>query len=147
KVGHGVKILGQGFTGATAVSFNGTSASFVVVSDTFIQAVVPAHATSGLLTVTTPSGTLTSNRTFLVKPQIVSFNPASGAVGATIVINGVSLKQTSKITFNSVVAGNFIVNSDSQVSVTVPAGAQSGKLGIITTGAPVYSAPDFVVLP
>src|SRR5207302_1386391 len=94
KVGHGVKILGQGFTGATAVSFNGTPASFVVVSDTFIKARVPNGATSGFLTVKTPSGTLTSNRTFLVKPQIVGFSPASSLVGATVVIDGVSLKQT-----------------------------------------------------
>jgi len=68
RVGHNVKILGQGFTGATEVSFNGTQASFVVVSDTFIKARVPNGATSGFLTVKTPSGTLTSNRTFLVKP-------------------------------------------------------------------------------
>ena len=147
KVGHGVKILGQGFTGATAVSFNGISASFVAVSDTFIQAVVPAHATSGLLKVMTPSGTLTSNRTFLVKPQIVSFHPASGAVGATVVIDGASLTQTSRITFNSVAATAFTVNSDSQVTVTVPAGAQTGMIGITTMGAPVYSAADFVVTP
>jgi hypothetical protein len=81
RVGHGVNILGQGFTGATAVSFNGTPASFVVVSDTFIQAIVPDHATSGFLMVKTPTGTLKSNRTFLVKPQVVGFSPASGAVG------------------------------------------------------------------
>src|SRR5438874_3961828 len=147
KVGHGVKILGQGFTGATAVSFNGTPASFVVVSDTFIKARVPNGATSGFLSVKTPSGTLTSNRTFLVKPQIVGFSPASSMVGATVVIDGVSLKQTSKITFNSVSAANFTVNSDSQITLTVPVGAQSGKIGITTTGAPVYSVADFVVLP
>jgi uncharacterized repeat protein (TIGR03803 family) len=146
-VGHGVKILGQGFTGTTAVSFNGTPASFVVVSDTFIKARVPDGATSGFLTVKTPSGTLTGNRTFLVKPQIVGFSPASSLVGATVVIDGVSLKQTSNITFNSVAAANFTVNSDSQITVTVPAGAQSGKIGVTTTGAPVYSVADFVVLP
>jgi uncharacterized repeat protein (TIGR03803 family) len=147
RVGHGVKILGQGFTGATGVSFNGTPASFVVVSDTFIQAVIPDHATSGFLTVKTPNGTLTSNRTFLVKPQIVAFTPAGGAVGTTVVIDGISLKQTSKITFNSVVALNFTVNSDSQITVVVPSGAQSGKIGITTIGAPVYSTNEFLVTP
>lgn len=34
KVGATVEILGQGFTGTTAVSFNGTSATFSVKSDT-----------------------------------------------------------------------------------------------------------------
>src|SRR5207302_8446554 len=104
--------LGQSFTGATAVSFNGTQASFVVVSDTFIKARVPNGATSGFLTVKTPSGTLKSNRTFLVKPQITGFSPDVGAVGTMVVITGISLKQTSKVTFDSVVATNFIVRSE-----------------------------------
>jgi uncharacterized repeat protein (TIGR03803 family) len=147
KVGHGVKILGQGFTGASAVSFNGTHASFVVVSDTFIKARVPDGATSGFLAVKTPSGTLKSNRTFLVKPQIVGFSPASGMVGTTVVINGISLKQTSKVTFDGVATTNFTIDSDSQITVTVPTGAQSGRIGITTTGAPVYSVAGFVVLP
>ncbi len=61
-------ILGQGFTGTTAVSLNGMPAQFTVVSDTFIKATVPAGATTGYVTVTTPSGTLTSNKPFVVIP-------------------------------------------------------------------------------
>ena len=68
KVGQTGGILGQGFTGTTSVSLNGTPASFTVVSDTFIRATVPAGATSGYVTVTTPSGTLTSNVPFYVIP-------------------------------------------------------------------------------
>lgn len=68
KVGHTGGILGQGFTGTTGVFLNGTSASFTLVSDTFIEATVPAGATSGFVTVNTPSGTLTSNVPFLVRP-------------------------------------------------------------------------------
>ena len=42
KHGNEVELLGQGLKGATDVSFNGTLASFNVVSDTFILAAVPA---------------------------------------------------------------------------------------------------------
>src|SRR5262249_34019262 len=147
RVGHGVKILGQGFAGTTAVSFNGTPASFVVVSDTFIQAIVPDHATSGFVMVKTAMSTLTSNRTFLVKPQITGFSPDLGAVGTTVVITGISLKRTSKVTFDGVVATNFGVDSDSQITVSVPAGAQTGRIGITTIGAPVYSNGAFAVTP
>ncbi|MGB7584278.1 MAG: IPT/TIG domain-containing protein, partial [Terriglobales bacterium] len=59
-------ILGQGFTGTSSVMLNGTPASFTVVSDTFIRATVPAGATTGYVTVTTPSGVLTSNVPFRV---------------------------------------------------------------------------------
>lgn len=66
--GQIVEILGQGFTGTTAVMLNGTPASFTVVSDTFIKATVPAGATTGYVAVTTPGGTLTSNVPFHVIP-------------------------------------------------------------------------------
>jgi uncharacterized repeat protein (TIGR03803 family) len=68
KVGQTGGILGQGFTGTTSVILNGVPASFTVVSDTFIRATVPAGATTGYVTVTTPSGTLTSNVPFHVIP-------------------------------------------------------------------------------
>lgn len=66
KVGQAGGILGQGFTGTTSVTLNGTPVPFTVKSDTYILATVPTGATSGYVTVTTPSGTLTSNAPFRV---------------------------------------------------------------------------------
>jgi len=68
KVGQVARILGQGFTGTTNVSFNGVPATFTVVFGTFLEATVPSGATTGYVTVTTPSGTLTSNVQFHVLP-------------------------------------------------------------------------------
>lgn len=68
KVGQIGAVLGQGFTGTTGVSLNGTPANFTVVSDGYIRATVPAGAATGLVTVNTPSGTLTSNVIFHVEP-------------------------------------------------------------------------------
>ena len=68
KVGKNVEILGQGFTGTTAVSFNGTAATFHVASKTYLTAIVPIGATSGFIKVTTPGGTLESNQAFRVIP-------------------------------------------------------------------------------
>jgi hypothetical protein len=67
-VGATVNILGTNLTGATSVSFNGTAATFKVVSASLITATVPAGATSGVVTVTTLSGTLTSNVPFVITP-------------------------------------------------------------------------------
>jgi uncharacterized repeat protein (TIGR03803 family) len=68
KVGATVKILGTDLTGATSVSFNGTAAVFTVVSSSEITTTVPAGASSGKVQVVTPSGTLSSNASFLVVP-------------------------------------------------------------------------------
>ena len=53
---------------STSVSFNGATAVFTVVSGTEIAATVPVGATTGFVTVTTPSGVLTSNKQFRVIP-------------------------------------------------------------------------------
>jgi len=66
KVGLSVVILGTNLTGATSVTFNGTAASFTVVSDSEITASVPTGATSGLVVVTTPGGTLKSSKPFRI---------------------------------------------------------------------------------
>jgi uncharacterized repeat protein (TIGR03803 family) len=67
-VGRTIDILSQGLTGTTAVSFNGTAASFTVVSDTYLTATIPSGATTGFVSVTTPSATLKSNLKFRVVP-------------------------------------------------------------------------------
>lgn len=80
-VGTVVTIKGSGFTGATAVSFNGTSATtFTVDSDKQITATVPAGSTSGAIAVTTPSATPTSRKSFAVQVK-VSLSACSGAGG------------------------------------------------------------------
>jgi uncharacterized repeat protein (TIGR03803 family) len=66
KAGSFVEILGQGFDSTTTVSFNGTPAAATVVSGTYLKATVPSGATSGFVTATTSSGTLTSNKQFIV---------------------------------------------------------------------------------
>lgn len=68
KIGQTGHILGQGFTGTTSVMLNGVPANFTVVSDTFVKATVPPGATTGYVTVTTPTGVLTSNVPFHVIP-------------------------------------------------------------------------------
>jgi uncharacterized repeat protein (TIGR03803 family) len=66
--GTEVIISGTNLDEITAVAFNGTSAKFRMVSKTVIIAKVPVGATTGYISVDTPSGTLTSNVIFRVKP-------------------------------------------------------------------------------
>jgi uncharacterized repeat protein (TIGR03803 family) len=68
RLGAEIIILGNNLTGSTAVRFHGTAATFTVVSATEITATVPNGAATGLVEVTTPSGTLKSNVPFRVIP-------------------------------------------------------------------------------
>jgi uncharacterized repeat protein (TIGR03803 family) len=146
KVGKTVGILGQGFTKkTTSVSFAGTAGTLTYYSATYIAATVPSGATTGSVIVTTPSGKLTSNKVFRVTPQITSFSPTSGAVGIPVQINGVSLTQTTKVTFGGVIATSFTVNSDMQVTATVPTGAKTGHITITTPGGTAVSPGIFTV--
>jgi uncharacterized repeat protein (TIGR03803 family) len=66
-VGTQVGIVGGGFAGATKVTFGGVKATnFTVVTPSLIQAIVPKHAKTGKVKVTTPNGTATSTQTFTV---------------------------------------------------------------------------------
>jgi uncharacterized repeat protein (TIGR03803 family) len=64
--GQSVLILGNGLTGSTSVTFDGVEAEFTVESDTYIKATVPTGATTGTVSVVTPSGTFNSNPQFVV---------------------------------------------------------------------------------
>ena len=64
--GTAVTITGTGFTGATAMKFNGMTATFNVTDASHIATTVPSGATTGTLSVTTPGGTATSSGTFTV---------------------------------------------------------------------------------
>jgi len=68
KVGAAVKILGSNLTGATSVTFNGTAATFTVVSKSEITTTVPTGATTGTVEVTVSGHTLKSNTKFRVTP-------------------------------------------------------------------------------
>ena len=146
-VGVSVQILGQGFTGATAVSFNGIPASFTVKSDTYLTATVPSGAANGSVTVTEPSGTLTSNKIFRVTPWISSFSPTTGPAGTTVVITGTSFTGATVLSFTCGKKATFTVDSDTQITATVPEGALSGPINVVTPDGHWGSIPHFTVTP
>src|SRR5207244_1925630 len=105
-VGTSVTITGTNFTGATAVTFNGLTASFSVNSSTSIAATVPSGATTGPIRVTTLGGTATSasNFTVIPPPTISSFSPTSGPVGTSVTITGTNFTGATAVTFNALAA-------------------------------------------
>lgn len=64
--GAGVTITGTSYSAVNAVRFNGLASAFTVDSPTSITATVPANATTGRISVSSPEGTTTSAATFTV---------------------------------------------------------------------------------
>ncbi len=144
-VGAKVGMFGQGFSSASVVKFGGVAATSKTLSGTtYLTAVVPVGALTGPVTVTTGTTTLTSPQTYKVKPKITSFAPPSGPVGTSVVITGTGLTQATKVTFNGTSA-TFAVNSDAQITATVPSGATTGKIAVTTKGGSATSATSFTV--
>jgi hypothetical protein len=143
-VGKPVTIRGACFTGTTAVAFNGTPATFTVVSDSQIDTRVPDGALTGPISVTTPQGSDTSEVAFKVKPKIKSFTPTSGPVGTLVSLTGTAFTGATKVQFNGVNAA-FTVDSYKTITATVPAGATTGYITVVTPGGKAKSKMVFTV--
>jgi hypothetical protein len=142
-----VTILGTNLNGATSVRFNGTAATFLVVSSTLITTSVPPGATTGRISVTTPGGTATSAGDFTVTPPvptISSFSPASGLVGAAVTLTGTDFGGATGVRFNDT-AATFLVVSSTLITTSVPPGATTGRISVTAPGGTATSASDFTV--
>ncbi|MEW6303449.1 MAG: IPT/TIG domain-containing protein [Verrucomicrobiota bacterium] len=144
--GSSITITGANFTAASAVRIGGTEASFTLDSDAQITALVPTLAKSGALTVTTPAGIVATSTNFHVLPLIVDFTPASGPVDASVSIRGTGFFDVSAVQFNGVNA-SFQVVSLTNLTATVPNGATTGFLKVITGEGQSQSPQTFGVLP
>jgi hypothetical protein len=144
-----VTITGTNFTGATSVAFNGTATLDFYDSSTEIVVFVSPGATSGPVSVTTPFGTGTSPTSFTVTPTppvICCFQPTSGPVGTSVEIMGTNLTGATSVTFNGTPDPNFVVNSSTDITAHVPAGATTGTIAV-TTPAGTDTGGTFTVTP
>ena len=127
----------------TDVRFNGVSAAFQTISSTHVNATVPAGAGTGLIELVAYAGSSTSADDFVVvqaPPVITSFSPTTVAVGYVVTIIGENFTNAELVGFRPYVYGAFTVISDTQIQVTVPAGARTSKLGVQTRAGTVISA-------
>jgi len=146
-VGTTLTIAGSAFGGASSVLFNGVIAVPATVTATKVTVVVPPAASTGKLTVVTGAGSGQSTGTFKVLPKLTSFTPGSGAAGDGVTIAGSGFTDVSAVKFNGVAAAGYSVDSDHQITATVPATATTGKLSVLTAGGTTSSATNFLAVP
>lgn len=125
--GNTVTITGTDLTGASSVSFNGTPAtSFVVLSPTTLNAIVPASATAGAINLTVTANGQTSapaTYTYITAPAPATIFPTAGIIsgGTAVAIDGTDLTGTSSVLFGTSPATGVTVVGDTQVDSVSPA--------------------------
>ncbi|WP_327419644.1 IPT/TIG domain-containing protein [Streptomyces sp. NBC_01233] len=133
-----VTITGTNLSGTTAVKFGSKPATSITnVSPTQVTAVSPSGTGTAGVTVTTPGGTSGPVPFFYVgAPFKSSLGTTSGPLvgGNTITINGVGMSTANTVSFGGVTATPTVV-SDTELSVTVPAGVTAGPVGVTVTTA------------
>jgi len=146
-VGTSVTITGTNFAGSTAVSFNGVAATFTEGPPGTITTTVPAAATTGRITISTPSsGPLVTTTRFTVTPALSSFAPASGPVGTAVTITGTTFTGANAVSFAGR-AATFTVSNAGTITTSVPFGATTGTIVVTTLDGTAASAASFTVTP
>jgi hypothetical protein len=171
--GNTITITGYGFvTDGPAsnlkVAFNGVPVEpggLQVGSDTTIYVVVPGAATSGPITVSDSTGTVTApGGSFYVNPcpQVAlstaqatpstvyghgsspsflgkhAVTPTSGKVGTTVMLTGYSFLSVIGVSFGGVKA-QFQIVSPTEITTTVPKGAKTAKIQLTYVISPTVS--------
>ncbi|WP_257450218.1 IPT/TIG domain-containing protein [Archangium lipolyticum] len=149
-VGTVVTLTGSDFAGSPSVRFGGEYVDATVVSATQLTAIVPAGAESGQLVVSVAEHSLTSTESFTVLggavPTLARFSPTSGDVGTQVTIDGANFTGVSRVEFNGVPASYVSLTSDGRLSASVPTGASTGPIRVVTSAGAVTSSTSFTVL-
>lgn len=82
---------------------------------------------------------------YALAPTITSFSPTQGPVGTAVVLSGTDFAASTSVTFNGVEA-IFTIDSDTQISTTVPAGATTGPIAVANPDGTGTSAEDFTMI-
>lgn len=150
--GNTVTINGTNLSGATLVKFGNNSATILTNTSTQITVSAPAGPPSPVsVTVTTVGGTSNPLPYFYIAAPTINelsthLGPATG--GNTVTVFGSNLTLTSAVSFGGNQATTIDVVSDSQLTVTAPAGSGTvtvtdttpgGTSTATTTGNPHYT--------
>jgi alpha-tubulin suppressor-like RCC1 family protein len=151
--GTSVTITGTAFSGASGVSFGGTSASFTVNSATSITASSPAGV-AGIanVTVTTPGGTsaISTKDRFSYTPTVEALAPSNGpaAGGVSVTVTGTGFATATGATsfkFGTAKASAVACSSSTSCTAVAPAGT-AGTVNVTATvskaSSPVNAPAD-----
>jgi len=157
-----ITITGSSFSpGTLVVKFNGvqdTAAYATLAGGTEIQTHVPPGTPNGtgyvFVSVNGVQAPINNGIFFTVigptDPYASAFSPATAPAGSSMVVTftGVHFDGITAVKFNGVSAGFGPVTDPTTFTATLPAGAQTGPISILKSGATTYvSVTNFYVSP
>ena len=150
KPGTVVSVSGVNLGGVSAAMACGVSVTPTLITPISLQITIPATAPVGPCTVTVAytSQYVDSKISFTVlsdAPSISGFSPISGLPGSSVTIKGYNLTAATAATLGGSTA-TISSRTNESLSVTVPAGATTGKFSLSWAGGKVPSSDDFIVL-
>jgi len=152
--GSQAQVCGTGFSSTLSqntVSFNGVTSTILSVSGACLIVAVPANATTGPVTLTTPSGSATSGAPYVIPPAptISGFTPTIGDPGTIVTVSGSTLNPIAGATKVALGNTNVALTSitSSQLSFSIPSNIGSGPIQVVTPYGKATSALDFIVPP
>ena len=125
--GTAVTISGTNFASGAAVTFGGTAAAHVVVTNsTTITATTPAKSAGAVtvtVTVSRQSGSLARGFTYVATPTVSKVSPNSGSTtgGTAVTITGTSFASGATVTFGGTAATHVVVTNSTTITATTPA--------------------------
>jgi IPT/TIG domain/Secretion system C-terminal sorting domain len=142
-----VTFHGSHFTGMYAVIFGSdTAASYTVVSDSVLTAVIGAGSTGSVILMNPGGwGGPVTNFTFVPLPPtpvIASVSPDTAYSGTTITIRGAHFTGANEVRFGGYNAASFTVISDSLLTAVTSSFGGSGYVDVISAGG-MASQPGF----
>jgi hypothetical protein len=145
--GTTVTITGTNFAPDQNVAFGGVLAPGGYVSSTQLVTTAPANSAGTVqVTVTTFGGQATGQFTYALAPAVTSISPPAGPTsgGTQVTITGTNFTGATAVNFGSTAAASFIVDSDTQITATSPAGSIATVDVTVTTagGASATTSSD-----
>jgi hypothetical protein len=135
-----VTVNGAGFSNSSTVKFGDDEVPFTPAAD---------HLS---LTLNVPDGAMDGDVSvdgvglpFDVTLSVTAVDHSSGVVGDPVVISGVGFADGATVSFGDTAASDVHVDSDTQITATVPAGASTGAVSVTTAAGTAQSAEVFEI--
>ena len=147
-----VQITGIRLLGAAAVLFGGGTSvgtGLVVHGDTSLSVKSPPGSGTVSVTVVGPNGTSTLATGFAGKFAYIGISqlsPAVGPPGTKVTVTGAGFTGATAATFGGTAGTAFAAGSDTQITVTAPAGAGQVPVAIDLPSGPSTDTATFVYL-